>query len=177
MNFRIIFTFFVLGVALVGCSLDGDSNQTPQVALADYPRLQSGDSLNVMTTDEYNVFSLDTVQVGDTVSFVLYMLSYSNDLTGFYLTQSADSSAVIILPETTSMDSVFLSHSDYAKGQFFMQTGFNSMYFPFKYVAKKVNKETTIGFRVVSDAVFENTLTGSNSSSFELITPIKDSIQ
>jgi plastocyanin len=177
MNFKNILASFLLLFVLIGCSLEGDSNQTPQIALAAYPKIQSGDTLEIKSTNENNVFSVDTIQVGDTISFVLYMLSYHNDLTAFYLTQSEDSSALIVLPDLISMDSVFMAHSEYENGKFYMNPGFNTMYFPFKYVAKKENSETRIGFRVVSDAVFENSIVASNTSAFELITPIKARIE
>lgn len=176
MKFRLLFTLLSLITVLVGCKLDGESSHTPQISIATYPRLQNGDSLNIYSTTRNDEILMDTIQLGDTVSLVLHMFSYSNSLTEFYLKQSADSSARIILPSTASLDSLFTTNSEYAKGVFILSPGFNRLLFPFKYVATKANIQTKLTMTIVSDAKFDNMSIGKNSSFFHLLTPIKPKV-
>jgi hypothetical protein len=83
------------------------------------------------------------------------------------MTQSGDSITEILLPSVTTMDSIFLSTSNYSKGIFNLKGKSNSLRFPFKYVAKKASAEAKITFSITSDANFEF-----NQTSLVLKTPI-----
>ncbi|MCE1156500.1 MAG: hypothetical protein LWW91_10325 [Bacteroidales bacterium] len=159
-------------VAFTSCDLNGESNYTPNIFFIQRPINQHGDSLNSFYADKPGVFVMDTMQVGDTVLFYLYMDAYANQLTAFYINQSADSVSRIVLPDKASMDTIFTAGSDYYKGKFIMDGTRNSMRFPFRYIATKASKEAKLEFIVISNAQFDGGF-ASNSNSFQLKTPIK----
>jgi hypothetical protein len=168
-RFFIILSF--LSIVFTACNLTNESNYTPYMSFYKSPIVNGTDTLGIYYTDESNVYRLDTITVGDTVSFQMYYNSYSNNLLSVYLTQSADSVSRIILPRKTVLDSIFLSTSDYSKGKFLMGGTSSSLYFPFKYVAEKASLEAGLTLSVVSDANFKDA-SGSNSVSIVLKTPI-----
>jgi len=161
--------FILLGlISLIftSCDLNSESNSQPDIEFLQNPVANGTDTL-VATYQEAGIFLLDTLTVGDTVSFRIYITGYSNNLKEYYMIESADSVSEILLPSRSSMDSIFLSTSNYATGKFMMDGTSTALYMPFKYVARKASLEAKITFRVVSDANFEN-----NSNSFVLKTPI-----
>ena len=151
--------------------MDGESNYTPQIVILKDPTLQNGDSLFASSTDEGGVYRLDTISVGDTVTFLPYMTGFDNNLIAFYLKESADSVTHIILPNKVSMDSIFLPTSDYKTGKFLMRGTSTVLFFPFKYVAKAPSKTAKIQLTIVSDANFKDNF-GSNSTTITILTPI-----
>ncbi len=157
----------------VSCDLSGESNYTPQLALVAHPRLQKGDTLKIKNIVDSEELLLDTITVGDTVSFYLLLNAYSNNLKSFYINQSADSVSRILLPEKATLDSFFVATSDYKNGKFLFQQNIKALYFPFRYVARAVTKTSKFSIHVVSDANFEMGVGGSNTASFSIRTPIK----
>lgn len=166
-----IFTVLIAFV-LTSCDLDGESNYTPNIFFIQQPINQKGDSLNSFYTDKAGVFIMDTITVGDTVLFYLYMDAYTNQLTSFYINQSADSVSRILLPSKASMDTIFTSGSDYKKGKFLMDGTRNTLRFPFWYVALKPSNEAKLEFSVSSNAIFEGGF-ATNVNGFQLKTPIR----
>jgi hypothetical protein len=69
------------------------------------------------------------------------------------------------------MDPLFLSSSNYAAGKFITNATFTSLFFPFKYIAKKPSKDAKLTISVTSDAVFKD-FSGTDTKSFILKTPI-----
>lgn len=162
--------YYLLGLivfVLSACDLTGESNYKPDIDFIQSPVVNNSDTLSVYYTDQADVYRMDTIQVGDTVRFRLYITAFSNHLKAFYLTQSADSVSKVILPNTSSMDSIFLSTSKYSEGKFLMDGTASTLFFPFEYVARKASLEAKVIFSVVSDADFEY-----NQSTFILKTPI-----
>ena len=173
MKTKISLLIILIGAILSSCNLEGESNFTPEVIFYKLPtNTTTNDTLNIYYTDIANVYRLDTIAVGDTVSFQMFMTGYYNNLTAFYITESSDSISKIILPSKSSMDSIFSSSSNYSTGKFFMSKTSTELYFPFKYIARKATNEGKITFTVVSDAKFEDSFVGSNTASFTLKTPI-----
>ncbi|MDX9747697.1 MAG: hypothetical protein RBT57_04285 [Paludibacter sp.] len=168
----ILLTVFATTVLFTSCDLDGESNYTPNVFFLRMPTNQYGDSLLSYMTDKPSVYRLDTINVGDTISFYVYLEAYSNQLTAFFLNQSADSVSRIILPSKASMDSVFTPLSDYRAGKFIMEGTMSTLFFPFQYVAKKPSKEAKLEFIVTSNANFDGGF-ASNTNGFQLKTPIR----
>ncbi len=167
------YSYFILGLiasAITACDLTGESNYRPDITLLQQPILNHADSLDV-TFEEANSYRLDTIHVGDTVSFFVRTRSFANSLKEFNLTQSSDSVSRIILPAKESLDSIFLSTSDYSKGRFLFSSSANIFYFPFYYVARKASKEAKLIISVTSDASFEY-----NQSIISLKTPILDTV-
>ncbi len=166
--------FFILASIIVlvsSCTLEGESNTTPQIILIKNPTLQNGDSLLAYLTDDGGVFRLDTIEVGDTVTFSPYMTGFDNNLTAFYLKESADSVSKIIMPNKASMDSIFLPTSDYKTGKFLMNGTSTVLFFPFKYVAKAPSNSAKVQMTIVSDANFKDNF-GSNITTITFLTPI-----
>ena len=172
MKTRILSIIAATIVLLGSCDLSGDSNYTPNIQFIHHPTNQHGDSLNSYYTDKGGVYLMDTIEVGDTVMFYLYLEAYANQLTAFYINQSSDSVSRILLPSSASMDTIFTKNSDYKTGKFLMDGTRNSLQFPFWYVATKPGKEARLEFIVVSNASFDNGF-ASNVNQIQLITPIK----
>lgn len=162
--------FFLFGFVLfafAACNVDNTVNYRPEIQFYKNPTTNKMDTLNIYYTDLAGVYRLDTVAVGDTINFQIYVTGYTNNLKSLIITQSADSLSKMLLPSKSSMDSIFLSTSNYAEGKFLMNGTATSLFFPFKYVAKKVSKEAKLTFSVVSDASYDF-----NQFSFTLKTPI-----
>jgi len=162
--------YFFIFVGLIvfafsACNMDGVSNSQPRITFFQQPVLNGKTTLGGAVITDY--YLLDTISVGDTVSFYMYLNAYSNNLVSYTMTQSSDSVTKIILPEVSAMDSLFLSTSNYDKGIFYFSGKANLSFFSFRYVAKKVSSKEKIVFNLVSDANFEY-----NTSSFVVKTPI-----
>lgn len=166
---RTLFFILIAIVALgfTSCDLTSESSTTPSVTFYSSIVTNKNDTLGVYYTSDAKVYVLDTITVGDTVTFNMYLTSFSNNISDYYMVQSADSVSKIILPDVTSMDSLFLASSKYSQGIFHLKNKVNTMLFPFKYVALKPSLEAKIKFAIVSDANFDY-----NSFSFDLKTPI-----
>lgn len=173
MKTRIFSLLLVVAIAFSACDLSNDSNYTPGIFFLQNPVNNHQDTLKSFYTDVPGTFLMDTVQVGDTVLFYLYLEAYSNKLTAFYLKHSPDSVTKVILPNINTMDSIFTENSEYDKGKFYMNNIPSSLFFPFRYVALRRSSEAKLEFMVVSDAVFESGF-GSNTNSLTLKTPIKN---
>ncbi|MFT3752003.1 MAG: hypothetical protein QM800_03730 [Paludibacter sp.] len=166
MKTRIFLLISIIAIAFSSCSMNGESNFQPRIYFVQNPVLNGKDTLDIQLTNE-GVYRLDTIQVGDTVVFRMLIDGIANNLRNYTMTQSADSAARFVLPSVSSMDSVFLPTSNYNKGIFNLKGTSTSLFFPFRYVARKASNEAKIIFSVVSDANFEY-----NQASFVLKTPI-----
>lgn len=158
--------------------MTGETNYTPHISISSRLRVFKPDLLNrIDTLDIYNTtvageLLLDTISVGDTVEIPITLDGITNNITALYLVQSADSLTSVILPAKSSLDALFSASSNYAQGKFISNLSFTSLYFPFRYIARKPSNVAKLSFSVVSDAVFKD-LSGSNTNSFVLRTPIK----
>jgi len=176
MKTRLFIFLGLMAIAFTSCNLSGSSNSTPEILFVSSPFVDKSDSLNKYYTDEAGVFRLDTISVGDTVTFRMLLYGYSNNLSSYNIVQSDTTSTKILLPAITSLDSIFLAAaSDYPSGKFIFKSKISSLYFPFKYVAKKASAAAKITFYLSSDANFDNSgsMVANNSVSFVLETPIK----
>jgi hypothetical protein len=163
---------FILSLALSSCDFHGESNYTPGVFFVHQPVKNHHDTLSVYYTEEVGRLCMDTITVGDTISFFMHFEAYSNNLTAINLRYYPDSVAELILPEKATMDSIFSPTSDYAKGNFFMDSSFSTLGFPFRLIALQPSADARLELTVVSDAVFEDGF-GTNFTCFKLKTPIK----
>jgi len=167
--------FLLLGLITIvfsSCNVTGSSANTPQIIIA-IPSSNRVDSLNTYLTDASGVYRMDTINVGDTVTFRMVFYGYSNNILSCNVIQSDTSSTKIILPTVSSLDSIFSSSSsNYSAGKFIAKSKISSIYLPFRYIAKKVSKDAQLSVSVSSDATFTDAQ-GSNSSSFVLKTPIR----
>ncbi|MDR2841549.1 MAG: hypothetical protein LBV75_09900 [Paludibacter sp.] len=173
MKIKHLIISIIIATSLSAC-LEGSSNYAPDLALAT-PFVIGGDSLSIYYTD--NGLVMDTIHIGDTVQFLVAMTAYTNNLTAFYLKQSADSVSRVILPRKTSLDSIFNSQSNYQVGIFKIDKGIAQLYFPFQYIATKKSNEAKIEMAVESDAKFDNGMLAGNNSNYKSIiirTPIAE---
>jgi hypothetical protein len=173
MKTHILFLLLLAMFTFSACDLSNESNYTPGIFFLQNPLKNDLDTLKSYYTDVPGTFLMDTIQVGDTVRFFLYLDAYSNILQTFYLKHSPDSVAEIILPDMSSMDSIFIESSDYSKGNFYTNGIPSTLFFPFRYVALISSTDARLEFTVISDAVFDNGF-GSNTNSIILKTPIKN---
>jgi len=148
--------FLILTITiLTGCDLNTVSNYKPEILFVQNPIVSHGDTLNILYTDQAGVYKLDTIEVGDTVNFRIFINAYSNKINSFNITQSADSVTKVILPSRSSLDSVFLSSSNYEQGKFYFKIPANTLYFPFRYIALKPSKQAFLTLSVISNATTE----------------------
>lgn len=169
-RFFFILSFFTL--ALVSCSLDSESNFTPQMKVWASHNNKT-DTIRIGYTNAVGVIKMDTMIVGDTVFLRLYMDGLTNNLTNFQIALSDTSVSKIILPAVSKLDSVFSkSESNYSAGNFTFLGKNNLFFFPVKYVAKKLTSNAYVQFTLVSDANFKMS-EGSNITAFKLVIPAK----
>lgn len=129
--------FFVLMCIIVfafsSCDLTSESNITPSFDFIRKPFVFHGDTLNLRYTNEG--MRMDTIQVGDTVFFPVYINGYFNQLNDFSITVSDTSASKLIFPPKSALDTIFsTSTSDFDKGSFVFSIKSNSLYFPFTIV-------------------------------------------
>jgi len=169
MKTRIIIALGLIILALSACELNSVSNFKPEILFVQSPITSKGDTLKLLYTDQAGVYKMDTIQVGDTVNFRIFINAYTNNINSFSITQSADSVTNIMLPSINSMDSAFLSSSNYKLGEFYLKNNVNTLYFPFKYIATKPSNEAKLVLNVISDANFEY-----NQTNIQLKTIIRE---
>jgi len=174
MKTKNLILFGLLAIALTACNLNGSVNNTPEIIFITKPIANNVDSLGTFLTDQGGVYQMDTINVGDTVSFHILLYGFSNNLTSLYLVQSDTTTVKFLIPPKASLDSVFsTSDSDYANGKFIFKNNITSLYFPFKLVAKKASKEVKFMMTLKSDADFsKTTVLATSSAQVTLITPI-----
>lgn len=175
MKTKILFFAFVL-VALAACNTESEVNYSPDILFNKLPvNISKSDTLNIRGTSDNNILLLDTISVGDTVSFKMLFTGHVNSLVSLSISQSADSISRIILPSKLGMDSIFTAESNYSTGDFIVKPKIVSIYLPFKYIALKSSKEGSLKFSITSDANFKQN-SGLNTIRFELKTPIKQTV-
>ena len=181
MKRHLFFILAFISIVFTACNLTGSADSTPDIVPLRTAVTQHKDSLYMSLTDTSRVYRLDTVHVGDTVTFIMGFTGNLNNLVSVRITNSVpDSVAQVLLSGTTNqLDSIFLPTSNYAKGVFYLRAKSVSLIFPFKYVAKKPTKAARLSFFVQSDANFKDGL-GDNSNTLALRIPIvakKDTVK
>ena len=162
----------LLAICFTACTMDSSTNSTPQMSILT-SHVNKTDTLNIYYTDQGGVLRLDTINVGDTIVFRLYLNGVTNNLTNFNLIQSDSTVAKLIYPiESSTATIISNSQSNFANGTFVFLPKQVQVYFPVRYVAKKPTTSATVQFSLSSDANF-NSLNGSNTFSMTLKTPIK----
>ena len=175
MKTQLFILFGLIAFAFTACDMNGSTNTSPEILYVINPVANKTDSLNKYYTDVANEYRLDTIHVGDTVTFRMLFYGFTNNLTTCNIVQSDTTATKIIFPSVTSLDSIFLSSaSNYSQGKFTFKNKISSLYFPFKYVARKPSTNAKITFYLSSDANFTSTNSlGANSVTTSLVTPIE----
>lgn len=170
MKTKLLIIFGLIIMAFSSCDLNSESNYKPTIQYYT-PALSGKTPLGLYLTDAADVVRMDTIHVGDTVSFYMVFDSYANNLVTLSIAQSADSVTKLILPPVSQLDSVFGPTSNYNSGTFNLRTKSSSLFFPIKYVALKATNDAKIKFTIVSDATVEYNLT-----TLTFKTPIKPAV-
>ena len=113
--------FLILGSVIsifTSCDLSGDYNYKPDIVFLQNPIVINRSDTLGFTIDAAGEYMLDTIRVGDTVSFFMVFDGYSNHLTELNIIQSLDSVSSILLPPVESLDTIFSSTSNYNQGKF-----------------------------------------------------------
>jgi len=175
MKTRIFILLGLITIIFSSCNISSSNNNTPEILFVSKPFVINSDTLNRYYTGESGVYLLDTIHVGDTIIFRMLFNGFSNNLSTLKILQSDTSSTKIIFPSSYSLDSIFsAASSDFSNGNFLFKNKITSLYFPFKYIAKKANNDAKVTFYISSDANFSDMSSmGNNSVSFVLKTPIK----
>lgn len=167
MKTRFFIFLGLLTLIFTSCDLNNESNNTPEIYFYKDPVVNRTKALGKYLAD-YGILKLDTIYVGDTVSFQMYFYAYANNITSINITQSTDSLTQLVFPK----DSIyFLPTSDFEKGKLLAAGTYSDLIIPFKYIARKVGLNAYLTFNVVSDAKFKD-LSGENSRTVILKTPI-----
>ena len=154
----------VFGLIMASCRLTGDAESTPEIYLKAM-RIAGKDT----TYLHFMGNVLDTIRVGDTITFRTDVYSQYNNLLQYKITSSREKSVEFIWSDIDeSLGTLFTSETDYDKGLFVMPGTFSHLYFPFKYIAKEDEKNLTITFSILNDASRNY-----NSISTTIVTPIK----
>ena len=156
----------VFGLITTSCRLTGDAESTPNIYIR---------AMHIVGEDTtYLKFSgntLDTIRVGDTITFQTDVYSQYNNLLQYSITSSREKSVEFIWSEIDeNSGTLFTPESDYDKGLFVMSGTFPHLYFPFKYVAKEDESDLKLTLLVLNDASQDY-----NSTSITIVTPIKAS--
>ncbi|MEI8273594.1 MAG: hypothetical protein WCG08_13310, partial [Paludibacter sp.] len=91
---------------LSACDLTSTSNYTPQITFVTKPLTNKNDTLSAKYTDVADVYMLDSISVGDTVTFHVLLNGFSNNLTSYTINRSDTTSTRLLLPGKNSLDSV-----------------------------------------------------------------------
>lgn len=149
---------------LTGCDfLNGSSNYTPSIELLRPFITQNSDTLYTLYDTKTNHYRLDTIQVGDTVSFAIGYSSYTNHLVS--TTMEWDKEYVELRTIIGMGDSVLKPTSDTTHIRLDFQNGYNYAAMSAKFIPLKAGK-STLYFSVQSDA---EKIANTNEVSIDLV--------
>ncbi|NDV45658.1 hypothetical protein D0T49_01155 [Paludibacter sp. 221] len=162
--------FFILlflsgmSIAFTSCNLQGESEATPDFRC--YAFLVNEGDTTLLNFSQGNV--LDSIAVGDTVTFLTSFSSLYNKLLEYNITSSRKKSVDFIWPAKENLESIFTTGSDYDNGKFAMPGTYQVLSFPFKYVVKEEEENLKLTFSGTTDGSEKY-----NSFSVTIITPTK----
>ncbi len=141
----------LLLAALLSSCLDTQSHYTPEVSLSAFIT-SSNDTLLYYFDDMSQLFYVDSLIVGDTVTFAVGYASLGNNLVSTHL--SWDTAYVKLWSTFTSeMLGILLNTSDTAALNLYLPTGYNYVGLPIWLVPKKAG-ETKLTFTATSDSKY-----------------------
>lgn len=158
----------VLTVGFSSCNLDSYSDATPQILIAGYASLNSDSTIHFGVNQDYTANTLDTIEVGDTVTIYTGVSSTVNYLQKFYTTLSNYTNAALYVPDSVRTN--FSQKSDFETGEFFFNAE-NIVYMTYALhiVALKPTDKLTITIGAVNNATRV-----SNTSEIKIELPIKE---
>lgn len=151
MNKKLAFVLASVAFLLTGC-FEWESEYTPSLTVTSFVTA-SGDTLKNYYNSETNIHGVDTILMGDTVSFTVISESFANNLVSTYIdwdstmvklwTITPTDDFMKILQPTTNID---ILHFDYV-------TGYNLTLIPVKLTPLKTGN-SQLKFQVISDSKF-----------------------
>lgn len=165
---------FLSAISLIfnSCNISGTANTTPTLSLY-ASHYNQKDTLNFYTTDQANVYRLDTTFVGDTLLMSGVLNGFTNYLTSYFAIPGDTSTLKILLPPADSLNVYFNpTMSDYINGKYIFQSKQSWFYFPLKVLPLKPGNTAYIQFALTSDAVFDSGI-GGNSVGYKIMMPFK----
>ena len=148
--FRLL-SMLLVGVGFAACSLNLPSDYTPRLGAANFLSYNGAkvDTLSAIVVD--GVYRLDTIALGDTVSFMALMDSYTNSLVSF--TMQADTTLLHYVFITDSIQRALDNSSRPEEGVLYFKSGYNGAAFPIVYVPQKTGTPK-VTLTVESDSKF-----------------------
>ncbi len=163
---RIVF-FIAIGAIMASCSLDQESQVTPQMGFS-YPLCSHADSLYTDTLkvvlNENGIYKVDSIHTGDTVRFMVALNAYPNSLTAFSI--GYDSTILSVrIDSTEKLQSGLLDTSDPEHGKLYFNPTCVGARFPIRYIPLKAGS-ADIKLTVESDSKY-------SPNSLSMIQPIE----
>ena len=155
------YTIYIMSTVLAvvslctACSLgNGSTNYTPEIRIAN-GLTTKGDTITCRYSTSSNYYVSDTLNMGDTVNFSFYFLSYGNMLIACDISCDEEMGKLLFAPQE-SLDSVFVSdRSDYAKGHFVLPSdGYSMAVITASYIPLKAASDGFIHLGVTSDSQY-----------------------
>ena len=155
----------VISLFLVSCMKDAGSNFTPQIACSVIYR-NGTDSMAV--SDINGKYVLDSMSVGDSISFQVVFDAIGNNLTLAQVSSSDSAVLKLKYKNISSLDTAF-SSADTLAGVFRFVEGYRMIGFTVEGKARKA-QTASVHFRVESDSEY-------SPAELDLLCPIKDTVK
>lgn len=152
-------TFFaavLVGIVLTSCSLDQQSQYTPQLQCRNLICYHADslyiDTLKVDKQDENGVYKMKAIHQGDTVRGVVILNAITNTLTGFKIGYDSTEMSVQI-DSVEIIRHALADASDPEHGMLQFKPAYSAAAFPFHYIPLKAGS-ANMTFTVESDSKF-----------------------
>lgn len=138
---RIVFFIAIaVGVMMASCSLDQQSQYTPQLKcynlICHHADSLYIDTLKIDKMDDNGVYKMKAIHKGDTVRAVIILNAVTNTLTGFSI--AYDSTELVAQVDSVSLiQSALLDTSDPEHGKLYFKPAYNYAAFPIHYIPLK----------------------------------------
>ncbi|MGC3977685.1 MAG: hypothetical protein QM751_05300 [Paludibacteraceae bacterium] len=150
-RFLVLLSIISIVLSFSACNLgNGFSEATPQIYLEKKAKLNTDSIIEFSLASDYSSYKLDTLHVGDTVSFKIFVDAYTNQVKQLNITPS-DTTAVKLLV-ADSIKTEFLSQSDFNKGIFYLPPNVYGLEFSVKFTTRKAKETLSYTLNVTSDA-------------------------
>ena len=156
---KLIYVLFPLVAAMCvnSCLPSGDIQETPKLSVLAIRN--NTDTLKGTWIQDISSYCLDTLEIGDSVRFSIWMYSGVQNLLKEFIFDFNSEVATIYLENKPKLDSIF-SHqqSDYDRGIFVVDVKANEIWLPIIYIPIDASSNTTVSFTVKSDSEYSPTI-------------------
>lgn len=152
----VFFIALAVGVMMASCSLDQQSQYTPQLQCGNLICYHADslyhDTLKVDKLDENGVYKMKAIHKGDTVRAVIVLNAVTNTLTGFSI--AYDSTELTAQVDSVNLiQNALLDTSAPERGKLYFKPSYNYAAFPIHYIPLK-GGSLDIKFTVESDSKY-----------------------